>query len=121
MTLPEETSREEPIKLPDVLPVLPLKDVVVFPYIILPLSIGRDASVQAVDQALSEHRVVMLLTQRDPDVDEPGESDLYRIGTAAVIMRMLKLPDGRIRILVQGLTRSRVEYISQTEPFLQAR
>lgn len=112
---------EESIKLPDVLPVLPLKDVVVFPYIILPLSIGRDASVHAVDHALSGHRIVMLLTQKDAEVDQPGEDDLYRTGTAAVIMRMLKLPDGRIRILVQGLTRCRARYVSQTEPFLQAR
>ena len=121
MSQATDLQSEESIKLPDVLPVLPLKDVVVFPYIILPLSIGRDASVHAVDQALSEHRIVMLLTQKDAEIDQPGEDDLYRTGTAAVIMRMLKLPDGRIRILVQGLTRCRARYVSQTEPFLQAR
>jgi ATP-dependent Lon protease len=113
--------QEEAIKIPDVLPVLPLKDTVVFPYIILPLSVGRDKSVLAVDRALAESRVIMLVAQRDAANDNPGEADLFEVGTAAVIMRMLKLPDGRIRILVQGLARARVQHISQMEPYLQAK
>jgi ATP-dependent Lon protease len=113
--------REEPVQLPDVLPVLPLKDAVIFPYIILPLSVGRDKSVLAVDQALAENRAILLLSQRDAAQEDPGPSDLYTYGTAGLIMRMLKLPDGRIRILVQGLARVRVEHISQTDPFLQAK
>ena len=112
---------DEALKLPDVMPVLPLKDAVVFPYIILPLSIGRDSSLQAVDHALSEERILMLVAQQDPAVDEPQEKDLHRIGTAGIIMRMLKLPDGRIRILVQGVARARIEHFSQTDPFLQAK
>ncbi|HEY0780943.1 MAG TPA: LON peptidase substrate-binding domain-containing protein, partial [Thermoanaerobaculia bacterium] len=118
---PGETGTDESIKIPDVLPVLPLKDAVVFPYIILPLSVGRDKSVLAVDRALAESRVIMLVAQRDGAVESPGEGDLFAVGTAAVIMRMLKLPDGRIRILVQGLSRARVQHISQTEPYLQAK
>ncbi|HEY9421330.1 MAG TPA: endopeptidase La, partial [Thermoanaerobaculia bacterium] len=121
MTKPPGETQDEPIKIPDVLPVLPLKDTVVFPYIILPLSVGRDKSVLAVDRALSESRVIMLVAQRDAATDNPGEGDLFEVGTAAVIMRMLKLPDGRIRILVQGLSRARVHHISQVEPFLQAK
>ncbi|HSG38324.1 MAG TPA: endopeptidase La, partial [Thermoanaerobaculia bacterium] len=121
MTKPPGETQDEPIKIPDVLPVLPLKDTVVFPYIILPLSVGRDKSVLAVDRALSESRVIMLVAQRDAANDNPGEGDLFDVGTAAVIMRMLKLPDGRIRILVQGLSRARVHHISQVEPFLQAK
>src|ERR1700681_3162542 len=101
MTKPPGEPQDEAIKIPDVLPVLPLKDAVVFPYIILPLSVGRDKSVLAVDRALAESRVIMLVAQRDGALDTPGEADLFEIGTAAVIMRMLKLPDGRIRILVQ--------------------
>src|SRR5436309_9572550 len=119
--LPGEPQQEEAIKIPDVLPVLPLKDTVVFPYIILPLSVGRDKSVLAVDRALAESRVIMLVAQRDAAMDNPGEADLYPLGTAAVIMRMLKLPDGRIRILVQGLARARIEHISQMDPYLQAK
>ncbi|HKI01160.1 MAG TPA: endopeptidase La [Thermoanaerobaculia bacterium] len=121
MSRPPGEPQDEAIKIPDVLPVLPLKDTVVFPYIILPLSVGRDKSVLAVDRALSESRVIMLVAQRDPANDSPGEPDLYEVGTAAVIMRMLKLPDGRIRILVQGLSRARINHISQVEPYLQAK
>jgi len=121
MTRPPGETSDEAIKIPDVLPVLPLKDTVVFPYIILPLSVGRDKSVLAVDRALAESRVIMLVAQRDPALDNPGEDELYSLGTAAVIMRMLKLPDGRIRILVQGLSRARVHHLSQTEPYLQAK
>ncbi|MFP5286099.1 MAG: endopeptidase La, partial [Thermoanaerobaculia bacterium] len=121
MNKPPTDPPEEAIKIPDVLPVLPLKDTVVFPYIILPLSVGRDKSVLAVDRALAESRVIMLVAQRDSAVDNPGEGDLYDMGTAAVIMRMLKLPDGRIRILVQGLSRARIHHISQVDPYLQAK
>ena len=121
MTKPPGEQPDEAIKIPDVLPVLPLKDTVVFPYIILPLSVGRDKSVLAVDRALAESRVIMLVAQRDPAIDNPGEGALHEVGTAAVIMRMLKLPDGRIRILVQGLSRARVHHLSQTEPYLQAK
>ncbi|HVF60212.1 MAG TPA: endopeptidase La [Thermoanaerobaculia bacterium] len=121
MTKPPGEPQEESVKVPDVLPVLPLKDTVVFPYIILPLSVGRDKSVVAVDRALAENRVIMLVAQRDSAVENPGEADLYPFGTAAVILRMLKLPDGRIRILVQGVARARTEHISQVEPYLQAK
>ena len=121
MTRPNGEPSDEAIKIPDVLPVLPLKDTVVFPYIILPLSVGRDKSVFAVDRALAESRVILLVAQRDPALDNPGTEELYPIGTAAVIMRMLKLPDGRIRILVQGLSRARIHHLSQTEPYLQAK
>ncbi|MCB9377243.1 MAG: endopeptidase La [Holophagales bacterium] len=118
---PRELSGEETPRIPDLLPVLPLKDAVLYPYIIVPLSIGRDASIRAVDQALSDHRLVALVAQRDAGVDEPGEADLYRVGTAAAIMRMLKLPDGRIRILAQGVSRIRVEHVASSDDFLQAR
>ena len=112
---------DEPIRLPEVLPVLGLKDVVIFPYIIFPLSIRREKSALAVDRALADNRMIMLVTQRDGEQAEPGEADFHMFGTAALIMRMLKLPDGRVRILVQGLARARVEHFSRTEPFLQAR
>jgi ATP-dependent Lon protease len=112
---------EETLQLPDVLPVLPLKDAVLFPYVIVPLSVGRDKSVVAVDQALAGDRLILLLAQRRSDLEDPTPDELHPVGTAALIMRMLKLPDGRIRILVQGLSRVRVEHFSQTEPFLQAK
>jgi len=112
---------DEVIHIPDVLPVMALKDIVLFPFTIISLSVGREASVSAVDQALAENRLILLVTQREPTVETPGPDDLYQIGCVAVIMRMLKLPDGTIRLLVQGITRARVDYFTQTEPHLQAR
>ena len=116
-----DATKEEAIKIPDVLPVLPLKDLVIFPFIIVPLSVSREKSINAVDQALAENRVIMLTAQKDFQNEDPGEDDLYRVGTVAIIMRMLKLPDGRIRILVQGLSRARIDYFIQTAPFFKAK
>ncbi|MCM2314141.1 MAG: LON peptidase substrate-binding domain-containing protein, partial [Thermoanaerobaculia bacterium] len=121
MTETNDVTKDEAIKIPDVLPVLPLKDLVIFPYIIVPLSVSREKSINAVDQALAENRVIMLTAQKDFQNEDPGEDDLYRIGTVAIIMRMLKLPDGRIRILVQGLSRARIDYFIQTAPFFKAK
>src|SRR5436189_5418058 len=102
---------EEQVKLPDSLPVLPLRDIVIFPYMIVPLFVQRERSIRAVDQALAENRMIMLVAQRDLEKEEPLSADLYEVGTVAVIMRMLKLPDGRIRILVQGLSRARLTHV----------
>lgn len=121
MTRVPNSEHEEIITLPDVLPVLPLKDSVIFPYIIVPLSVSREKSVLAVDHALAEHRIIMLVSQKDSSIEEPRQDELYTVGTAAVIMRMLKLPDGRIRILVQGVSRARIEHLSQVDPFPQAK
>src|SRR5215475_12775979 len=89
--------RETDLPIPDILAVLPLKDVVVFPYIILPLSVSREKSINAVDAALAEQRIIMLVAQRDGQNDTPKPAELYTVGTVAAIMRMLKLPAGRIR------------------------
>ena len=116
---PAERGDELPI--PDILPVLPLKDVVVFPFIILPLSVSREKSINAVDAALAEQRIIMLVAQRDAQNDTPHPEDLYPVGTVAAIMRMLKLPDGRIRLLVQGLSRARIDNVLSEEPYLKAK
>jgi ATP-dependent Lon protease len=112
---------EEPIKIPELLPLLPLRDIVIFPFMIVPLFVSRERSIRAVDQALAENRMIMLVAQRDVDKEEPGPADLYQVGTPAIIMRMLKLPDGRIRILVQGIARGRINYIDEAGSYLQAR
>ena len=112
---------EESPKIPDVLPVLPLRDVVVYPYVILPLSVSREKSLRAVDTALVENRMILLLSQKQMEMDDPGPEDLYTVGTAALIMRVLKLPDGRVRALVQGLQRVRVEYFTETETQFKAK
>ncbi|HWQ33224.1 MAG TPA: endopeptidase La [Blastocatellia bacterium] len=112
---------DEQVRIPEMLPVLPLRDIVIFPFMIVPLFVSRERSIRAVDQALAENRMIMLVTQRDIDKEEPLAEDLYSIGTAAIIMRMLKLPDGRIRILVQGLSRARINYVEEAAGYLQAR
>jgi len=114
-------ANDEVIHIPDVLPVMALKDVVLFPYVIVPLSVGREKSVKAVDQALAQNRLILLITQRDAKIEDPTPADLYEMGCVAVIMRMLKLPDGNIRILVQGISRAKVDYFTRTEPYLEAR
>ena len=95
MTTPSDMTGGEEPRLPDILPVLALKNAVVFPFLILPLSVSRERSIRAVDQALAENRILMLVTQRDPSVEEPTAEDLGDTGTAALVLRMLKLPDGR--------------------------
>ncbi|HQU33655.1 MAG TPA: endopeptidase La [Thermoanaerobaculaceae bacterium] len=116
-----QDTREETVSIPDMLPAMALKDAVLFPFVMVPLSIGRERSVAAVDQALAENRLLLLLAQKDPTEENPEGKDLYQVGTVAGIMRMIKLPDNRIRILVQGLARARVEYFLQEEPYLRAK
>ena len=104
----EPRKDEEPPKIPDVLPVLPLRDIVIFPFMIVPLYVSRDRSIKAVDQALADNRMILLAAQKKQEEEDPGPGDIYDVGTVALIMRMLKLPDGRIRVLVQGIGRARV-------------
>ena len=108
-------------RIPSELPVLPLRDMVVHPFIISPLSVAREISIQAVDRGLSDNRMILLTAQKDRDEEDPGEDDLFRVGTVAVIMRMLKLPDERIRVLVQGVCRARIEEFVSTRPHFEAR
>jgi ATP-dependent Lon protease len=112
---------EQQLQVPETLPVLPLRDIVIYPFMIVPLFVSREKSIRAVDEALGENRMILLVSQKDLDKEEPGAEDLYQVGTAAVIMRMLKLPDGRTRILVQGLTRARIESVGDAGGFLRAK
>ena len=112
---------EQPLQVPETLPVLPLRDIVIYPFMIVPLFVSREKSIRAVDEALGENRMILLVSQKDLDKEEPTADDLYAVGTVAVIMRMLKLPDGRTRILVQGLTRARLESVEDTGEYLRGR
>ena len=114
-------SAGESVQIPEILPVLSLRDVVIFPHLIMPLAVGREISTRTVQQAMAGDRLLLLVTQKDPTVEEPGEDDLYRMGTAALILRMLKEPDGKMRILVQGLSRARTEEVLVTEPVITAK
>jgi ATP-dependent protease La len=112
---------EPQLQIPNELPVLPLRDIVIYPFMIVPLFVSRDRSIKAVDEALGQNRMILLVSQKDVDKEEPEQKDLYSVGTVAVIMRMLKLPDGRIRILIQGLSRARVDSVTVGSDFIRAR
>ncbi len=116
----EAAPDDEAPKIPPTLPVLPLRDIVIFPFMIVPLYVSRERSIKAVDHALAENRMILLLAQRQQDDEDPGADGLYTVGTVALIMRMLKLPDGRIRVLVQGVGRGRVTGFEDGQAFLQA-
>jgi ATP-dependent Lon protease len=116
----EKDKSEKEVRIPDTLPVLPVRDIVVFPYMIIPLFVGREISVKAIDHALAGDRMILLLTQKDLAVENPQVSDLYTVGTVGMIMRMLKLPDGRVKILVQGLTKARAKKFSTGKEFFSA-
>ena len=113
----EQHELPDEIQLPEVIPLLPVRDIVLFPFMIIPLFVGREASIKAVDEALSKDRLILLSAQRDIIVEEPSQNDIYDIGVVAMIMKMLKLPDGRVKILVQGLLKARIETFVQIKPF----
>jgi len=125
---PEEAARldedllvsgDRPLSIPGELPVLPLRDTVLFPNSFMPLAVAREASVRLIDEATASGRMIGVFTQRDASVEEPVLEDLYAIGTATHIHKMFKLPDGSLRLIVQGLARVRLERIVQTRPYLR--
>jgi ATP-dependent Lon protease len=108
----------EILNLPDTLPLIPVRDVVVFPYMVLPLFISREKSIKSLEGALSKDRLVFLVAQKNLSVEDPSPKDLYRVGTVALVMRMLKLPDGKIKVLVQGLSKASMKEVLRTKPHL---
>jgi ATP-dependent Lon protease len=122
--LPGATGAAElgtPMTLPEALPVLPLREVVAFPDTVTPLAVGQERSIKLVDDALSGNRMIVMVASRKPEIETPGPDDLYEIGVVGVIARMLKVPDGTVRILVQGAQRVRItDWVAQ-QPYLIAR
>ena len=108
-------------KLPDALPVLPLKDTVTFPETVTPLAVGQDRSIKLVDDVLAANRMLVMVASKNPDLDMPGPEELYRVGVVGMVARMLKMPDGTLRILVQGAQRVRIHDFVSTDPYLVAR
>jgi ATP-dependent Lon protease len=100
-----------PVSPSDALPVLPLRDVVVYPHMVIPLFVGRERSIVALEQAMKVNKRILLLAQRQADVDEPAPKDLYEVGTVATILQLLKLPDGTVKVLVEGVERAKVEQL----------
>ncbi|MCH8176988.1 MAG: endopeptidase La [Proteobacteria bacterium] len=100
--------------------VLPLRDVVVYPHMVIPLFVGREKSILALEAAMADNKKILLLAQKNAEVDDPTQSDLYQIGTLSTILQMLKLPDGTIKVLVEGGERVRVESILETNEYFSA-
>ena len=111
---------DRPLNLPDELPILPLRDTVLFPNSFMPLAVARESSVRLIDEAISGGKLIGVFTQRDASVEEPQQGDLYSIGTASHIHKMFKLPDGSLRQIVQGLARLHLDAVSDTRPYLRA-
>ena len=121
MTQLEELESTDRATLPSILPILPLKETVVFPESMTPLAIGQERSIRLVDEAVAGDRAIALVTSKDASNDAPGRDDIYGVGTAAVIHKMIRVPDGTLRILVEGLRRIRLEEVTQEEPYLKGR
>jgi ATP-dependent Lon protease len=119
--LMEEQIDIDELELPSQLPILPLKDTVVFPDSVLPLAIGQERSVRLVEDVVSGNRLIALVASKDREVEQPSWDDLYDVGTAAVVQKMIRVPDGSLRILVQGIARIRLLDRLQNEPYLVGR
>jgi len=113
----DDFTDHEDMVIPNELPMMAVRDVVVFNYMIIPLFVGRPSSVEAVNAALEGDKLLMLLTQKDATIDNPGPEDLYKVGMVCMVMRTLKLPDGRLKVLVQAVSKAKVKKYVQTEPY----
>jgi len=112
----------EQVEIPETLPMLPVRDIVVFPYMIIPLFVGRDSSIRSVEEALARSdRLILLASQKDISDEHPAPDGIYKTGTVAMIMRMRKLPDGRIKILTQGLCKANIQEFTQTQPHFEVK
>ncbi len=109
----------EHIDIPDILPLLPVRDMVMYPSVLLPLFVGRDMSINAVEKSLSQDRLIVVAAQKDLTDEDPLPERIYTVGVVSQIMRMLRLPDGRVKVLIQGLRKAKIEeYIQETPTFL---
>jgi ATP-dependent Lon protease len=109
------------VEIPEVLPLLPIRDIVIYPYMMLPLFVGRDVSIRAVEESLSRDRLIFLVAQKNSSEESPTPSEIHKVGTIASIMRMLKLADGRVKILVQGLSKGEVDIFTRERPFFEGK
>ena len=116
--LPINSNSDDDAKIPSELPILPLRDTVAFPNIVTPLVVAREKSVKLINEVISGTRILALVAQKQAEVEEPNENQIYEYGIAATILRMLKFPDGSLRVLVQGITRIKLLKITQVEPYL---
>jgi len=119
-TFDESSDGERALSIPSQLPILPLRDTVLFPNSFMPLAVARESSVRLIDDAIGGGKLIAVFTQRDAAVEEPVEADLFPVGTATHIHKMFKLPDGSLRLIVQGLARLKMGQVVETKPYLRA-
>ncbi|RKY99117.1 MAG: endopeptidase La [Candidatus Hydrothermota bacterium] len=112
---------DQQIKIPEELPILPIKGGVVFPNLMVPLVLTNPDSQKLIDDALAKERIIGIFTQKNEDVENPGPADIYRVGTASIILKMLRTPDGSMRVLVQGIARVRIDQFIRTDPYMVAK
>src|SRR5689334_9506121 len=105
---------------PNELPLLPLRDVVVYPHMVTPLFVGRQKSIEALERAMASDKQVLLVAQKDPSLDDPKGDDLYSVGTVAAILQLLKLPDGTVKVLIEGRDRAKIERIDDRDTYFRA-
>ena len=98
-------------------PVLPLRDIVVFPHMIVPLFVGREKSIKALEDVMNDDKQILLTTQKDAANDDPGKEDVYQIGTIGTVLQLLKLPDGTVKVLVEGAFRAKISNFTDNETF----
>lgn len=110
----------EKMEIPIQIPILPMRDTVIYPFMVSPLFVARKKSIQLIDDVLIGNRFLGLVAQKDAELENPTPDDIYRVGTVATVLKMLKFPDGSIRILVQGLSRMKIKSIDATEPYFKA-
>ncbi len=118
---PEEPEPGDQVEIPDELAILPLRGVVVYPVTAVPLTVGQPRSVKLIDDAVLEKRIIGLVASKKPELEEPGADDCYTVGTAAAVQRLLRLPDGTVRLIVLGLERIRIEQYTSNTPYLKAK
>ncbi len=116
-----QNNDEEPLSIPDELPILPLKDTVIYPFAVQPLGVGQERSIRLIDEVMRGNRLVVLVAQKSAEIEQAGPDDIFKIGTVSRIARMIRMPDGTIQIIVQGLERVAIGEFTQEKPYLVAR
>ena len=114
------TSVAAPLGVEEVIPVLPLRDIVVFPHMIVPLFVGRPKSIKALEEVMREEKRILLVAQKNPGDDDPALDTIYEVGTVAQVMQLLKLPDGTVKVLVEGIERARVTDFTERAEYFEA-
>jgi len=117
----EEEIQQKIQTIPEELPILPVRDAVIFPNAVIPLTVGRESSVKLINDVQQSDGMLVVLTQRDKRVDSPAPSDLYDIGTVSMVHRVMKTPEGNLFVIIMGVSRARMQEFLQYEPYLRAK